>query len=500
MKTYLFAYLGSCVLALMTTPIVISFARRLNIVDRPGVRKVHSKPIPRIGGVAIFLSTMGLIIPVLFLQNVFGDSFRSFLPKVVALLFSAGFVFLIGLVDDIRGLRVRVKLLAQFVAAVVVCYAGIRIDSITLADSLVVNLGWLSWPLTILWVVGISNAVNFVDGLDGLAAGICTVTCGVIVILSLYFGSPVMTIIMLSLMGALTGFLFFNFNPAKIFMGDSGSLFLGFFIASSSVLCAAKAETLVGLALPALALGIPIFDTLLSMLRRFLERRSMFSPDRSHFHHRLLALGFRQRHAVIVAYAMTLLAAGLGMFMLFTRSAQTLVVFISILLLLVMVFMVVGSVGLRETMAALKQKHAVSRQVRQETADFDELELYFRRVKAFDHWWGALSTAAGRMGISRLSLLLTNRDGTSRELTWRQDSRTLQSHGDHDELLKMSIPVEDRRSGPALNLRIEVCKNGSLESACRRMALFTRLIDDHDLLSVPGDATSSTSVAIREKL
>ncbi len=492
MKTYLFVYLGSCAMALMTTPIVIRFGRWLNIVDSPGIRKVHSEPIPRIGGVAILISMMGLVIPVLFLQNVIGDSFRSVLPKVVALLVAAGFVFLIGLVDDIRGLRVRVKLLAQFVAAVTVCYTGVRIDSIALTDSLVVNFGWLSWPLTILWIVGISNAVNFVDGLDGLAAGICAVACGVIVILSLYLGSPVMTIMMLSLMGALSGFLVFNFSPAKIFMGDSGSLFLGFIIGSSSVLCAAKAETLVGLALPALALGIPIFDTLLSMLRRVLERRSVFSPDRSHFHHKLLALGFRQRHAVITAYALTLFAAGLGMFMLFTRSAQTVVVFISILLLLVMAFRIVGSVGLRETIAGLKRKQTISNQVKHEIEDFEEVELCLRRAKSFDHWWRALSTSADKMGMSNLSLVLTNRDGTPRRLAWQHDSRSPDSR---DELLKMSVPVRDRRSGPSLHLEIEVCKNGSLESAGRRVALFTRLIDEHGLLSLPRDGVRTTSVA-----
>jgi len=217
---------------------------------------------------------------------------------------------------------------------------------------------------------------------------------------------------MLSLMGALSGFLFFNFNPAKIFMGDSGSLFLGFIIASSSVLCAAKAETIVGLALPTLALGIPIFDTLLSMLRRVLERRSVFAPDYSHFHHKLLASGLRQRHAVIVTYALTVLAAGLGMFMLFTRSAQTLIVFICILVLLIMAFRLAGSVGFRATMTGLKRKYSISSQVRQEREDFEEVELYLRRADSLDHWWRALSTAAERMGILNLTLILTNRDGT----------------------------------------------------------------------------------------
>lgn len=139
-------------------------------------------------------------------------------------------------------------------------------------------------------------------------------------------------------------------------MGDSGSLFLGFTISSSSVLCGAKTETVVGLALPFLALGIPIFDTLFSMLRRFLERRSIFSADRSHFHHRLLALGLHQRHVVIVSYALTVLAAGLGMFMLLTRSFSAIIIFVSILLLLVLAFRVAGAIQLTEAMAALKQK------------------------------------------------------------------------------------------------------------------------------------------------
>ena len=165
MKTHLCVYFGSTVLALITTPLVICVARRLNIIDNPNMRKVHSKPVPRIGGVAIFVSMMGPIIPVLFLRNAIGDSFRVIQSKVVALFLAAGFVFLAGLVDDVKGLRVRAKFLAQFVAAFIVCCAGIQINSITLTDSLVVNFGWLSCPITIFWIVGISNAINFIDGI-----------------------------------------------------------------------------------------------------------------------------------------------------------------------------------------------------------------------------------------------------------------------------------------------------------------------------------------------
>ncbi|HEW78408.1 MAG TPA: undecaprenyl/decaprenyl-phosphate alpha-N-acetylglucosaminyl 1-phosphate transferase, partial [Phycisphaerales bacterium] len=295
MNTYVLVYLCSWLLALLVTPIVIRLARRFKMVDSSDIRKVHSRPVPRIGGVAVFVPMMVLTISVLFLNNDIGDKFHGIQPKIIVLLSAAAFMFLVGLIDDIKGLRARVKFLCQLAAAITVCAFGIRITSIAVSDWFTLNLGWFSWPLTLFWIVGVTNAVNLIDGLDGLAAGISAIACGVMVVLALYFGQPVMAVIMLSLCGALTGFLFFNFNPAKVFMGDCGSLFLGFTLASASVMCATKSHAIVGLTLPIIALGIPILDTLFSMLRRFLERRSIFSPDRSHFHHRLLALGLHQR-------------------------------------------------------------------------------------------------------------------------------------------------------------------------------------------------------------
>ena len=488
MKTYLSVYLGSTILATMLTPLVILVARWLNIVDTPDIRKVHFNPIPRIGGIAIFVPMITLIIPVLFLPNIIGDSFHSVQSKVIALLIAAGFMFFTGLVDDIKTLRVRVKFSAQFIAAMIVCSMGIRIYSISITDSLVINFGWFSWPLTIFWIIGITNAVNFIDGLDGLAAGICAAACGVIAILTLHLGLPVMTIIMLSLLGALTGFLFFNFNPAKIFMGDCGSLFLGFTIASSSVLCATKTHTVVGLALPLLALGIPTFDALFSILRRFLERRSIFSPDRSHFHHRLLALGLHQRHAVITAYAITLLAAGLGMFMLLTRNAQTIIIFVCIMLLLILVFRIAGSVRLRETIASVRRKRIISHQTKREIENFEKVELYFRQAKTFDQWWQGICFAANKMDFARSSLPLTSRNGTKRVLAWEKNNNDIMAHN----TIKMNLPVRDRRAGSELNLDLEVNVNDSLESAGRRVALFGRLIEEYSPINLPNNPKNSS--------
>jgi len=291
-----------------------------------------------------------------------------------------------------------------------------------------------------------------------------------------------MAVLMLAMLGSLTGFLFFNFNPAKIFMGDCGSMFLGFTIASSSVLCQAKSSTLVGLALPVVALGVPIFDTIFSMLRRFLERRSMFAPDRRHFHHRLIDLGLNQRHVVITIYVVTLLASGLGLFMMVTRNSSSLLVFLCILLLLLLVFRIVGSIRLRETIAGLQQKYSLSGKMKEEIRSFEQAQLVFRQAATFNQWWQAVSSAAERMGFWTLSLPLTNRDGTHRTLTWRQDIKT--PNFGQEELLKINVPIRDRRTGPFLNLKAEVCRYGSLESAGRRIALFTRLIDEHNITSL----------------
>jgi len=300
MSTYALVYLGAAGLAVLCTPIVVHVARVLNIMDMPGVRKIHAAAIPRIGGAAIMFGMLSMIVLVLLLDNYFGAAFRKMELRVVVLLSAGLFMFFVGLIDDVWDLRVRYKLLAQIFAAVVVCAFGIRIDEIALTNQIVVSLGWLAWPLTVFWIVGVTNAVNLIDGLDGLAAGIAAVTCGVIAIFAIYTGQSVMAVMMLALLGSLTGFLFFNFNPARIFMGDCGTMFLGFILAASSILCATKASTIVGLALPTVAMGVPIFDTFFSIIRRVLDRRSIFSPDRSHIHHRLLDMGLRHRHVVIL--------------------------------------------------------------------------------------------------------------------------------------------------------------------------------------------------------
>jgi UDP-GlcNAc:undecaprenyl-phosphate GlcNAc-1-phosphate transferase len=534
MNTYLTVYLGSLLLAVLVTPGVIWLARRIGAVDRPGIRTVHTLPIPRLGGVAIFVSAMALIISVIFVNNHIGAAFRAVQLPLLALLGSASLIFVVGLVDDLKGLPARIKFLAELQAALVLCLVGVRISDIAFTDQWVLPLGEWGWLLTILWVVGITNAVNLSDGLDGLAAGVSAIACGVIAVFAIHSGQVIMGVLMLALLGSLSGFLFFNFNPAKIFMGDCGSLFLGFTIAAASVMCMTKSAALVGLALPILALGVPIFDTLLSMLRRFLERRSLFAPDRSHFHHKLLDLGLQQRHAVLAIYLVTLSATGLGLFMMLSGSISSLVIFGCLLLLLVLLFRMVGAVHLHETVTALQEKYACSRRERQERKTFEHLQLQFRLVQDRRQWWQAICDAAQRMDFAWISLKTSYADGRIEEELWRAP----RTNPDLSRIILMTIPLThdtDRgasgggdtrrvagvppacaeglrpshRRRDAFDTRgqdardttsratagrfrqcqfeIAICANGSVESAARRATLFGRLLDE-------GEARHAASV------
>ncbi len=464
-------------LAIAVTPLTIRLAHRFNMVDIPDSRKVHSRPTPRIGGIAIYIPMMAITLSLFLFDNTVRNYLLENQLKITALLSISTFIFIVGLTDDIKGLRARTKILCQLGASIIVCALGFRINSICFSGGQVLELGLLSWPLTILWIVGITNAVNLIDGLDGLAAGLSAVACGVMVVLSIYFEQMVMCIIMTSLLGALIGFLFFNFNPAKIFMGDCGSLFLGFVIASSSVMFATKSHALVSLTLPILALGIPIFDTLFSIVRRYLERRSLFSPDFEHFHHRLLALGLKQRHIVIAAYLITLMAAGFGMFMIFTRSFQSILIFISILILLVLAFRLLGLFKFGEMLAILRKKHILTNHIKLEKESFEKARLHFYRAKTFSQWWDSVCAAAVGMNFNTVLLSLTNRDGSNKILSWKKNNE----EPEKKNIMQMIIPVSDRRLNSALELKVNINTDGSIESAGRRARLFNRLLEEYSV-------------------
>ena len=483
MKTYIAVYFGALLLAAIVTPLVARLARAMRIVDAPGIRRVHQSATPRLGGVSLVVATLTMLAAVLMLDNVIGRAFREVQTRLIALLAGSVLVFLVGAVDDIRGLRARAKLLVQIAAAVLVCALGIRIGSITVAG-ITLHFGSLSWPVTILWIVGITNAVNLIDGLDGLAAGISVIACAALTVLALHVGQPVMAVLMLALSGSLTGFLFYNFHPARVFLGDSGSLFLGFTIAVASVMCATKSATLVGLGLPALALGVPILDTLFSMLRRVLQRRSVLGPDRGHIHHRLLAMGVRHPWVVVLIYAVTLVITGLGMFMFITRGAVPLLIFCCVTALLVMVFSITGSVRFRESLACLQRNLTISQEAKGQKRRFEEAARYFDEAVSFDTWWESVCMAADQMDFAELRMQFECHDGSAQTLIWRHQEVEVAA----DEMAHMTVPVRHRHLGDPLQIECDVPVHGSLESVTRRMTLFSRLIDKYSPASLPRDS------------
>ena len=492
LNTYICVYFSAAFLALFATPVVILAARRIHAVDYPGIRSVHTKPIPRIGGVAIFVSTMAVVACLPLLTNAIGVKFRTMGLQLVVLLCAGTGIFAVGLIDDLRGLPARFKFVVETLGALALCLVGARIRQIGITDQWVLPLGWLAYPITVLWIVGITNAVNMSDGLDGLAAGVSAVTCGVIAIFGIHTGiyatgdvqinSIVMAVFALALLGSLSGFLFFNFNPAKVFMGDSGSLFIGFMIAAVSVICVSKTTALVALALPALALGIPIFDTLFAMLRRWLERRSLFAADRGHFHHRLLDMGLTQRSAVFVVYAATCVAAGAGLFMMLQKGIIPLLLLVVVLMMLVVLFHVVGAVKLRETWARLQDKYSRAHHNRQQTRAFEDLQLRFRATRDREEWWAAVCEAADTMEFAWLSLRTTYNDGRTDTHIWRAPQTKVGS----SRIVRLTAPLPADKGGVRREFEMAIWANGSLEGAARRASLFGRLLDDQAVrLSAP---------------
>ncbi|MBI9017253.1 MAG: undecaprenyl/decaprenyl-phosphate alpha-N-acetylglucosaminyl 1-phosphate transferase [Phycisphaerae bacterium] len=495
MKTYIFTYALALLLSTIFTPLVIFAARSLGVNDAPNARSVHTKSIPRLGGLAIFLAMMSVAVPMLIFDDPIGHMFLTIATNMMVLLSAGAFIFMVGFIDDLVGIRARTKFLAQIVAAVVVCYFGIRIDQLSVGSWFSIDFGWWSWPITILWIAGVTNAVNLIDGLDGLAAGISSIVCGTIAVLSIYMGQPVMAVIMLAMLGSLSGFLLFNFNPARIFMGDCGSLFLGFILATSSVMCASKSTTIVGLALPFIALGVPIFDMLFSMLRRLLERRSMFSADRGHVHHRLLDIGLKHRHVVLVIYAVTMLATALGLFMMMTQDASTVIIFVAILLLLVLFFRTVGAVRLRHTLTRVRSNLQIKKQKKNHQRSYETSILHMRNATDFDSWWQAVCVAGDELDFIYLAIRYIDRDGQSHNRHWQNEQYEADDKIDIKcpmaNIIQAYFPVRQRRDGAVVKVEVGMPVDDVMEYCGHRMGLFTRLLDEYSIADLPVAARPS---------
>jgi UDP-GlcNAc:undecaprenyl-phosphate GlcNAc-1-phosphate transferase len=313
MTTSLGIFVVAWVASLLLTPVVTRLAIGRALFDEPDHdRRVHTQPIPRVGGVAVFVSMLlGLL---LLVPQVAGEEglLQDQQSFFAGILVGSLILFTAGLVDDLVGLQPRTKIAVQLLAALAVYSFGFQISEIGFGSSFELSLGWLALPVTLLWVVGVTNSFNLIDGLDGLATGVALVALAATAVAAQLLHNFEVTLVCVALIGALLGFLRYNFNPARVFLGDSGSLFIGFLLAVLSVHGATRGGSAVLALIPLSALALPLLDTALAIGRRWLRRVPLSRPDSRHIHHRLLALGLAQRTAVLLLYcvATTLAVAG----------------------------------------------------------------------------------------------------------------------------------------------------------------------------------------------
>lgn len=303
-KSFPAAFLVSMGVVALATPAVLAFARKYKLYDAPDAqRKIHTEPVPRLGGVAIAMGILAPFIGLGFYGNDFAGELSSDTGRLVAFLGGALAILVLGIYDDIKGVGAWGKLGIQSLVGLLLWESELRVTTVSLFDHSLALGAW-SLPLTILWVAGFINAMNLIDGLDGLAAGVAFFASVSLFTIAQLDGLDFLALMAATTAGAALGFLVFNFSPAMIFMGDSGSMLFGYIFAVAGLWSAAKRASLMALALPMIALGVPLFDTGLAFFRRAAAGKSPFHADHNHIHHQLVATGMTQRQAVLVIYVL----------------------------------------------------------------------------------------------------------------------------------------------------------------------------------------------------
>lgn len=320
MRTFLAIFLISFVVSFISTKFLIFFniKKFLDVPDR--MRKIHHKPVLRAGGISVYIGVLASVLALFFYQNKLTAGFILKFETFKIILIPASLIFLLGLLDDAIGLSARVKLPFQVLAASLLFFEGIKIEVIKLPFLGTLNFGYFSFFITILWIVGITNGFNFIDGMDGLASGISFFASLTIFLISLIKGDYIISLFTLSLCGAIAGFFKFNWHPAEIFLGDSGSYFLGFLIGSLSIVSSTKSSAIVAITIPLLVLAYPLLDLLLAVFRRLLSKRSIFAADKEHIHHKLLERGYSYKGAIFLLY---LISGVFGLLAIFSFSINS---------------------------------------------------------------------------------------------------------------------------------------------------------------------------------
>lgn len=341
MTTLIAMFILSLCLSLVLTPAIRVLALNRGWIDAPSDRKVHSGRIPRIGGAAIYMAFF-MTIGIAWLYPTRITHLTAASSEWNAIVAGATLLFLLGLWDDIKGVNAYLKFAVQTLVVGFTYHAGIRITGVTTGVETGVALGWLSFPVTLFWFLLVINAINLIDGLDGLAAGVSLFASIVLLIVCMVTGRYLVAIGFAALSGATLGFLRYNFNPASIFMGDSGSYFLGYMLAALSILGSIKSTASVALLIPVMALGVPLIDSLTAPLRRFVRGRDIFSADKDHLHHRLLRMGLNHRNAVLILYGATIFMGLVAIAMVYASSEQIALILMAFGALVIVAFRKLG--------------------------------------------------------------------------------------------------------------------------------------------------------------
>ena len=424
MTTCIIAFFIAFLVAVVGTRLIIRIAPHFDLVDRPDyVRKFHQRAVPCVGGVGIYVA---FFLPVtalfFFYKNYISKQLMHLPVELLGLLIGATIALVMGFADDVRGLHMRWKLVLQAVAATVAFMAQISIAEINIPQFGVIELGLWSYPLTLFWFLGCMNALNFLDGLDGLAAGVSLLVSITLFLVSLVLENSVGMVLAISLGGAILGFLLFNFHPARIFLGDSGSMLLGFFIGALSILASRTTETTVSLFIPLVALGLPILDTSFVIARRWFRRYPIAAPDRRHIHYTLIGMGLGHKRTVLVLYFVCVVFGASALLMTFERGEEALLVLGAMGIIAFVCVRVFGGVSL--TGIASRGFDAGAR------AAFERALRQMQKAEDIAGVWTSCHAALEAIGLDRAELHL--------------------STAAHTEVLRWSRePDADERSAPA---------------------------------------------------
>jgi UDP-GlcNAc:undecaprenyl-phosphate GlcNAc-1-phosphate transferase len=416
------AFIVAFLVAIQSTRMSIVIARWGNVLDRPdGYRKTHLRPTPRLGGVGLFLAFAAPVVGLLLLReySTVADELLYRKQQFIGLLVGSSLAVGLGVVDDVRELSAMWKLVFQLLIAAVVFKFGFQINAISNPFGEPFTLGLLSFPVTVLWFVGCMNAVNLLDGLDGLAAGTCLFVGLTLFIMCVQANTVLGMFLMASLSGAILGFLLFNFPPAKIFLGDSGSLLLGFLIAALSLVGASrKAEAAVALFIPVIALGLPIFDTSLAIVRRWYKRLPITAPDRQHIHHVLVSMGYSQQRVVLTLYLICVLLGAAALVITFARGEVVLLIIGSLVLMIFVSVRVVGGVGLRDVLNKVSQDSARRNRVLHSRVIVERGLHRLRDARTAEELWSSCVDMFSALGLEYALLLLDPAPGESDSRKW----------------------------------------------------------------------------------